>query len=299
MKIVKKDVEGDNGGGKQPAVEEKTRNIAPSAIQSKMDPREREAKEAMQRQRQQLLDRAYDEVVVKQLEKLGARKTFTGQERSIDANAWTVGMICVMFASGADTMCKAHKQSCPPATLKTIAEDDEEAYRRKMALDREKATSRKRKAISAEHAELARTTGLSGQVVALMAGHDGEDSDGAGSNSSDDDRRRRKRKKRKHRKEKSKKSRKEKRRDDHDDDDRSQDDTAEGKSDHSKNDHHFNDKHDNGVSKGKAEKKFSRRPDSDDNSMESSSSSSSSGSRKRSKKKRKHKSKSKSRRSKR
>eukprot|EP00804_Cyclotella_cryptica_P019702 CCRYP_016464-RA/>CCRYP_016464-RA protein AED:0.14 eAED:0.23 QI:103/0/0.5/1/1/1/2/0/235 len=235
-----------------------------------MDPREREAKEAMQRQRQQLLDRAYDEVVVKQLEKLGARKTFT-----------------------------AHKQSCPPATLKTIAEDDEEAYRRKMALDREKATSRKRKAISAEHAELARTTGLSGQVVALMAGHDGEDSDGAGSNSSDDDRRRRKRKKRKHRKEKSKKSRKEKRRDDHDDDDRSQDDTAEGKSDHSKNDHHFNDKHDNGVSKGKAEKKFSRRPDSDDNSMESSSSSSSSGSRKRSKKKRKHKSKSKSRRSKR
>jgi hypothetical protein len=44
-----------------------------------MDPREREAKEAMQRQRQKLLDRAYDEVVTKQLEKLGARKTFTGE----------------------------------------------------------------------------------------------------------------------------------------------------------------------------------------------------------------------------
>jgi hypothetical protein len=44
-----------------------------------MDPREREAREAMQRQRQQLLDRAYDEVVAKQLEKLGARKTFTGE----------------------------------------------------------------------------------------------------------------------------------------------------------------------------------------------------------------------------
>ena len=45
----------------------------------RMDPREREAKEAKERQRQQLLDRAYDQVVTKQLEKLGARKTFTGE----------------------------------------------------------------------------------------------------------------------------------------------------------------------------------------------------------------------------
>jgi hypothetical protein len=44
-----------------------------------MDPREREAKEAKERQRQQLLDRAYDQVVAKQLEKLGAKKTFTGE----------------------------------------------------------------------------------------------------------------------------------------------------------------------------------------------------------------------------
>ena len=44
-----------------------------------MDPREREAKEAKARQRQQLLDRAYDEVVAKQLEKLNAKKTFTGE----------------------------------------------------------------------------------------------------------------------------------------------------------------------------------------------------------------------------
>lgn len=44
-----------------------------------MDPREREAKEARERQRQQLLDRAYDQVVAKQLEKIGAKKTFTGE----------------------------------------------------------------------------------------------------------------------------------------------------------------------------------------------------------------------------
>lgn len=44
-----------------------------------MDPREREAKAAKERQRKQLLDRAYDQVVAKQLEKLGAKKTFTGE----------------------------------------------------------------------------------------------------------------------------------------------------------------------------------------------------------------------------
>ena len=47
-----------------------------------MDPREREAKQAKARQRQQLLDRAYDEVVAKQLEKLNAKKTFTGESSS-------------------------------------------------------------------------------------------------------------------------------------------------------------------------------------------------------------------------
>ena len=44
-----------------------------------MDPREREAREAKERQRKQLLDRAYDQVVAKQLEKLGSKKTFTGE----------------------------------------------------------------------------------------------------------------------------------------------------------------------------------------------------------------------------
>lgn len=44
-----------------------------------IDPREREAKEAKERQRRELLDRAYDQVVAKQLEKIGAKKTFTGE----------------------------------------------------------------------------------------------------------------------------------------------------------------------------------------------------------------------------
>ena len=81
-----------------------------------------------------------------------------------------------------------------------ISEDDEEAYRQKIAQDRERATNKKRKTISTEHAELARTTGLSGQVVALMAGHDDDDDD----DRSDDDRSSSDRKK------KSKKSRKKK-----------------------------------------------------------------------------------------
>mmetsp|Transcript_35632 Transcript_35632/g.85039 ORF Transcript_35632/g.85039 Transcript_35632/m.85039 type:complete len:197 (-) Transcript_35632:104-694(-) len=98
-----------------------------------MDPREREAREAQQRKRQGLLDRAYERVVGNQLSKLASQKTYT--------------------------------------------EDDNEAYRRKLEKDREKAAGRKRKAMSAEHEELARTTGLRGDVVALMADDsDGEDS---------------------------------------------------------------------------------------------------------------------------
>jgi len=42
-----------------------------------MDPREREAREAKQRQNKELLDRAYDRVVSTQLSKLSAKKTYT------------------------------------------------------------------------------------------------------------------------------------------------------------------------------------------------------------------------------
>ena len=105
-----------------------------------MDPRQREAREAKQRQTQALLDRAYDRVVSANLQKLSAKKTYT--------------------------------------------EDDEEAYRAKIASDREKAATKKRKVLSAEQMELARTTGLAGHVVALMAG--GEDN-GNGNDDTDDD----------------------------------------------------------------------------------------------------------------
>jgi len=52
---------------------------------------------------------------------------------------------------------------------KTLTEEDEERYRATLAAEREAAEKKKRKVLSAEHAELARTTGLSGQVVAMMA----------------------------------------------------------------------------------------------------------------------------------
>eukprot|EP00956_Cyclotella_meneghiniana_P004303 scaffold5294_cov72-Cyclotella_meneghiniana.AAC.10 len=183
-----------------------------SNLQHTMDPREREAKEAKARQRQQLLDRAYDEVVAKQLEKLNAKKTFT--------------------------------------------EDDEELYRQKLSADREKAASKKRKAISAEQAELARTTGLSGQVVAMMAGHDEIHSDG------ENEKKRKKKKKRKYKKEKKSK--------------RKREDGASSSDSDVDND---------------ANKK-TRQYDSDDDSVSSSSSDSREG-RKKSKKKKKHRSKSK------
>ena len=81
----------------------------------------------------------------------------------------------------------------------STAEDDEEAYRKKIASDREKAARKKRKTISAEQAELARSTGLSGQVVALMAGHDdGSDDEDDATNSDDDGKKRKKKSSKKH-----------------------------------------------------------------------------------------------------
>mmetsp|Transcript_20258 Transcript_20258/g.58132 ORF Transcript_20258/g.58132 Transcript_20258/m.58132 type:complete len:418 (+) Transcript_20258:28-1281(+) len=66
---------------------------------------------------------------------------------------------------------------------KTLTEEDEERYRATLAAEREAAAKKKRKVLSAEHAELARTTGLSGQVVAMMAqasgGDDSVDADDA------------------------------------------------------------------------------------------------------------------------
>ena len=122
-----------------------------------MDPREREAREAVERRKRELLDQAYDRVVLTQLNKISSQKTYT--------------------------------------------EDDEEAYRQQTASDREKAVNRKRKVLTAEHEELARTTGLSGHVVALMASGGQEDSDSDDNTSGSG---------RKHRKKKSKKKRKKK-----------------------------------------------------------------------------------------
>ena len=65
---------------------------------------------------------------------------------------------------------------------KKLTEEDEARYRATLAAEREAAEKKKRKVLSAEHAELARA-GLSGQVVAMMAqaGDDGEDdADGRG-----------------------------------------------------------------------------------------------------------------------
>ena len=84
-------------------------------------------------------------------------------------------------------------------------DQDEEDYRQSLALEREAASSKKRKSISAQHAQLARETGLSGQVVALMAGRrDSDDDDNSKSEDSrsDTSRRRKKKRKRKRTKEK-------------------------------------------------------------------------------------------------
>ena len=65
---------------------------------------------------------------------------------------------------------------------KKLTEEDEARYRATLAAEREAAEKKKRKVLSAEHAELARA-GLSGQVVAMMAqaGEGGEDdADGRG-----------------------------------------------------------------------------------------------------------------------
>ena len=65
---------------------------------------------------------------------------------------------------------------------KKLTEEDEARYRATLAAEREAAEKKKRKVLSAEHAELSRA-GLSGQVVAMMAqaGEGGEDdADGRG-----------------------------------------------------------------------------------------------------------------------
>merc|ERR1740124_260889 len=54
---------------------------------------------------------------------------------------------------------------------------EEEDYKLTLANQRDAITSQKRKTISAEHDHLARTTGLSGQVVALMSGVVDDDDD--------------------------------------------------------------------------------------------------------------------------
>ena len=128
-----------------------------------MDPREREAREAIEQRKKELLDRAYDRVVLPQLNKISSQKTYT--------------------------------------------EDDEEAYRQQNASDREKAVNRKRKALTAEHEELARTTGLSGHVVALMASRGQEDGDDD-SSGNDRDRKHGKKKKKKSKKKHKKKGKK-------------------------------------------------------------------------------------------
>ena len=67
---------------------------------------------------------------------------------------------------------------------KTLTEEDEERYRATLAAEREAAEKKKRKVLSAEHAELARQ-GLSGQVVAMMAGGSEDSSDEAHGSSND------------------------------------------------------------------------------------------------------------------
>lgn len=135
-----------------------------------MDPRDREAREAIEQRKKELLDRAYDRVVLPQLNKISSQKTYT--------------------------------------------EDDEEAYRQQNASDREKAVNRKRKALTAEHEELARTTGLSGHVVALMAsgGQEDGDDDSSGNDRDRKHSKKKKKSKKKHKK-KGKKRSKERRRD--------------------------------------------------------------------------------------
>ena len=82
-----------------------------------MDPRERDKRKFKQRHTQALLDKAYDEIVSSQLERLKSKKSYT--------------------------------------------ENDEDAYRLELEADRDRAAKKRRKVMSAEHEELARTTGLS------------------------------------------------------------------------------------------------------------------------------------------
>ena len=129
-----------------------------------MDPRDGAAKDAKAAKTKALLDKAYDSLVTSQLSKIdGSDK----KRRKVRAKI-TEGML----------------------------EDDEELYRQTMALEREAELGRERKTLSKEHEELARTTGLSGQVVALMASGGQED----GSNGGERRRRKDDRKKKRNRK---------------------------------------------------------------------------------------------------
>lgn len=134
-----------------------------------MDPRERDAKHIKEKERQELLNRAYQRVVGSKLEQLSKKKVTTDQ--------------------------------------------DEEDYRQSLALEREAATSKKRKSISAQHAQLARETGLSGQVVALMAGRDDSDDE----DDSDSERSKKRKKKKKKRKKDRRKRHRSSSRDSYDD----------------------------------------------------------------------------------
>ena len=98
---------------------------------------------------------------------------------------------------------------------KIPTEQEDELYQQTLERERTAASKRKSKKLSKEHEELARTTGLSGQVVALMAGMDEkkskkrkkrENRDSSSSTSEDSGERRRRRRKQKERKRKYKRS---------------------------------------------------------------------------------------------
>jgi hypothetical protein len=126
-----------------------------------MDPRDRDAKLAKAKEKQALLDRAFDRIIGSQLKKISSIKQISGQ--------------------------------------------DEENYRKSLEDERVKASKRKRKTLSKEHEELARTTGLSGQVVALMTKEEFDDDD------DDDDSRDFKKAKKKKKRKKEKRSNREER----------------------------------------------------------------------------------------
>jgi hypothetical protein len=63
-----------------------------------MDPREREAKQKKEQERQALLDRAYDRVIGSQLDKLSKKKETTGMIKYIELNiTYCVAYTCNSF----------------------------------------------------------------------------------------------------------------------------------------------------------------------------------------------------------